>query len=190
MVQQILIAVWCDFHHGDLHAEVPATHTHTVTIDKGAYTVDLCDDCHAAYFAAFASRVAAHSAREGTDPKPPGTKTKPKPKPKGEGEGEPRNDPPRQCLICGEVLPSRSMFDSHAQARHGVRPAEMFGLTCPLCGKTLGNPQALGLHAKHKHEGVGTTPEAFATAAELGDPHGVIEARRAALGLAPAETVS
>jgi hypothetical protein len=88
-----------------------------------------------------------------------------------------RDSVPRVCPVDGETLTGNRLWEDHCVNVHKMRPAEIFGLTCPLDGETFVNPQTLGMHGRREHDAV-HTPALFQLAKDADDPVGVIAAMR------------
>lgn len=86
---------------------------------------------------------------------------------------EARNAVPRICPVDGESILGSRAWETHCLERHGVRPAELLGLTCPIDGESFPAPQVLGMHGRRQHDAV-HTPQLFAMVDELGDALGVL----------------
>lgn len=177
MVREIVLRSWCDFHMGEHDQPVPGTSSHAVTLDGRSFTVDLCDECAERFYNPLAERVANHSAREGSDPKPPPSSVRPP-----HTQTKPADYRPRNCFVCDKRFESRGVFDYHMEHEHHAKTAEVFGLECPLCPAKFGRAQGLGVHATRKHTDVAhNIADLFDAAKEAGDPRGVIARQLAAL---------
>lgn len=84
-----------------------------------------------------------------------------------------RNAVPRICPVDGESFNGTNAWESHTLHAHGVRPAELLGLTCPIDGELFTAPQVLGMHGRKQHDAV-HTPQLFAFAEQLGDALGMV----------------
>jgi hypothetical protein len=86
------------------------------------------------------------------------------------------------CVLCGEEHgPQMQALRDHTRRAHGRTLSEVYGSVCPVCGAD--GIQRLGSHVHRAHSDLGivSSPQAFAWAADHGDPYGIVAAvRRAA----------
>lgn len=89
-----------------------------------------------------------------------------------------RNQTPRVCPLDGTETTNPTQWHNHTTYAHGVTPAEMLGVVCPLCGLEFDRVQTLGMHGRREHDAV-HTPQLFGFADAAGDPHGIVATIRA-----------
>jgi hypothetical protein len=167
------ITVLCDRHLGDGERvegrEVPVW---------GDRVLALCEECEVELYKPLADLVDEFGIRQD------GKATRPYKKRKtAEEPGETSEEPGALvCVLCGEDHgPRMQRLRDHTRRAHGRSLAELYGDACPVCGKD-GNAR-LGSHIVRWHSDLGivNSPQAFAWAADHGDPHGIVAAvRRAA----------
>lgn len=143
--------------------------------------VDLCRDHYAAIVGPLVSALTEHGR-----PLPEDGPTEPALIPPS-SPGRmllPGEETPWVCLVCGQGSKSGQGLKQHYRNRHQLSYADLYGpdARCPLCGDTrMVDYGGLGTHASHHPE----VPQAtgvvglFATAAQLGDPHGQVAEARA-----------
>jgi hypothetical protein len=92
-----------------------------------------------------------------------------------------RNATPRVCPVEGAEVSGSNAWEEHCVNEHGVRPAQLLGLTCPLDGESFSAPQVLGMHGRRQHDAV-HTPQLFQFAEQAGDPLGLVAGIRKQYG--------